>query len=160
MVRLAVKLLLLGADDRLLLIHAKDPRAALECWYPVGGVEPGESLHEAAAREAYEETGLTTLPPGRHVWRRDHTYEYDGRVVPVHEEWLLHKVNHFEPVPAKLSRYETRSILGFRWWQSQELAGSAGTIFPPQLGRLMKDLLADGLPETPIDISDPASAAD
>jgi 8-oxo-dGTP pyrophosphatase MutT (NUDIX family) len=54
-VRLAVKLLLLDADDRLLLIHAKDPRAALECWYPVGGgVEPGESLHEAATREAYE----------------------------------------------------------------------------------------------------------
>jgi 8-oxo-dGTP pyrophosphatase MutT (NUDIX family) len=155
-----VKLLLLDADDRLLLIHAKDPRAALECWYPVGGgVEPGESLHDAATREAYEETGLTDLPPGRHVWRRDHTYEYDGRVVPVHEEWLLHRVNHFEPVPAKLSHYETRSILGFRWWRSQELAESTDTIFPPQLGRLTMDLLTDGVPATPIDISDPTSAA-
>lgn len=160
MVRLAVKLLLLDADDRLLLIHAKDQRAALECWYPVGGgVELGESLHEAATREAYEETGLTALPPGRHVWRRDHTYEYDGRVVPVHEEWLLHKVNHFEPVPAKLSHHETRSILGFRWWRSQELAESTDTIFPPQLGRLTMDLLTDGVPTTPIDISDPTSAA-
>jgi 8-oxo-dGTP pyrophosphatase MutT (NUDIX family) len=154
-----VKLLLLDADDRLLLIHAKDPRAALECWYPVGGgVEPGESLHETATREAYEETGLAALPPGRHVWRRDHIYEYDGRVVPVHEEWLLYKVNHFEPAPAKLSHHETRSILGFRWWRSQELAASADTIFPPHLGRLMMDLLTNGAPATPIDISDPASA--
>ncbi|MGI8868134.1 MAG: NUDIX hydrolase [Mycobacteriales bacterium] len=155
-----MKLLLLDADDRLLLIHAKDPQAAGECWYPVGGgVELGESLQEAATREAYEETGLTALPPGRRVWRRDHTYEYDGRVVQVHEEWLLHKVDHFEPVPAQLTHYETRSILGLRWWRSQELAESTETIFPPRLGHLMMDLLTDGVPTAPIDISDPAPAA-
>jgi 8-oxo-dGTP pyrophosphatase MutT (NUDIX family) len=49
MARLAVKLLLLDADDRLLLIHAKDPKSHAECWYPVGGgVESGESLQMAA----------------------------------------------------------------------------------------------------------------
>jgi len=155
-VRLAVKLLLLDVDDRLLLIHAKDPRSAAACWYPVGGgVEVGESLYEAATREAYEETGLTGLPPGCHVWSRDHTYEYDGRVVRVHEEWLLCKVDHFEPLPTQLSDYETRSMLGFRWWRSQELAESAETIFPPRLGHLVMGLLADGVPTVPIDISDP-----
>lgn len=34
MVRLAVKLLLLDAEDQLLLIHSKDPRTDAECWYP------------------------------------------------------------------------------------------------------------------------------
>jgi hypothetical protein len=102
---------------------------------------------------------LTALPPGRHVWRRDHTYEYDGRVIPVHEEWLLHKVDHFKPVPTQLSHYETRSILGFRWSQCRELAESTDTIFPPRLGHLMIDLLTDGVPSAPIDISDPAPAA-
>ncbi|MEO7844403.1 MAG: NUDIX domain-containing protein [Nocardioides sp.] len=155
MVRLAVKLLLMDADDQLLLIHSKDPRTAAKYWYPVGGgVELGESLQDAAAREAYEETGLTGLPAGDHVWRRDHTYEFNGRVFEVHEEWLLHRVEHFEPAPAELSGDEAQSILGFRWW-GEELAEATDTILPPGLGQLVKDLLADGVPSAPIDISNP-----
>lgn len=100
MARLAVKLLLLDEDDRVLLIHAKDPKTQAECWYPVGGgVEPDESLQTAAAREAYEETGLRDLPTGIHVWTRDHTYEFNGETVDVHEEWFLHRVGHFTPAP-------------------------------------------------------------
>ncbi|MFI5697482.1 NUDIX hydrolase [Kribbella sp. NPDC051586] len=143
MPRLAVKLILLDADDRVLLIHAKDPKSQAECWYPVGGgVEPGESLQTAAAREAYEETGLVDLPAGTPVWRRDHRYEFDGQAFDVHEEWLLHRVDHFAPAPAGLTAYESRTILGFRWWRAQELADTAETIFPPQLGQLLGDLLA------------------
>lgn len=152
--RLAVKLLLLDTDDRLLLIRSKDPNTHTDCWYPVGGgVEPGETLQDAAAREAYEETGLTTLPIGRHVWRRDHTYQFDCRTVQVHEEWLLHRVDHFHPVPAQLTEYESRSILGFRWWPLLELTESAQTVFPPQLGALTRDLFITGPPRTPIDIT-------
>jgi 8-oxo-dGTP pyrophosphatase MutT (NUDIX family) len=156
--RLAVKLLLLDEDDRLLLIHAKDPRTQAKCWYPVGGgVEPGETLQEAAIREAYEESGLVDLPPGLPVWRRDHLYEYDGRVVEVHEEWLMHTVNHFDPAPAHLTEGEARSVVGFRWWQAQELTEATETTYPPRLGRLLTDLLTDGVPLDPIDISEPKS---
>jgi hypothetical protein len=44
-------------------------------------------------------------------------------------------------------------MLGFRWWKAQDLAESAETIFPPQLGRLLLDLLIDGPPTDPIDIT-------
>jgi len=158
--RLAVKLLLLDTDDRLLLIRSNDSHTHAERWYPVGGgVEPGETLQDAAAREAYEETGLTSLPIGWHVWRRDHTYQYDGRIVQVHEEWLLHRVDHFLPVPTQLTAHESRSILGFRWWPLPELANSAETVFPPQLGKLTRDLLITGPPRTPIDITQPTTAS-
>jgi 8-oxo-dGTP pyrophosphatase MutT (NUDIX family) len=149
-----VKLLLLDDDDRLLLIHASDPQTQAECWYPVGGgVDAAETLQQAAAREAHEETGLSDLPPGLPVWRRDHTYEFDGRVIEVHEEWLMHRVDRFDPAPANLTEYESRTILGFRWWRAHELTETPETTFPPRLGRLLMNLLANGAPASPIDIS-------
>lgn len=142
-----MKLLLVDNEDRVLLIHAKDPQTHAECWYPVGGgVEPGESLQTAAAREAYEETGLVDLPTGVPVWRRDHRYEFDGQAFDVHEEWLLHRVERFEPAPAQLSDFETRTILGFRWWRPKELADTTETIFPLQ-GRAARGSCVVG-PET------------
>jgi hypothetical protein len=47
--------------------------------------------------------------------------------------------------------------LGFRWWHAQELADATETIFPPRLGHLMLDLLTDGVPAEPVDISEPRS---
>ena len=156
---MTVKLLLLDEQDRLLLIHGRDPVNGSTHWYPVGGgIEPGESQQQAAGREAYEETGLTALPPGVPVWSRDHTYRFDGRTVEVHEDWLLHAVQHFEPVPAGMSDFETRSIEGFRWWRAEELAQTSEMIFPPALGELLSALLRDGPPPEPIDITDRSTA--
>ena len=118
-------------------------------------MEAGESLQEAARREAHEETGLATLPAGVPVWTRDHTYEYDGRTVEVHEDWLLHRVQHFEPTPVSLSEYETRTIAGFRWWGANDLMQTTDTVFPPTLGRLLSALLSDGVPGVPVDINEP-----
>lgn len=152
-----MKLLLLDEDDCLLLIRAADPQTRAQCWYPVGGgIELGETLQQAAAREAYEETGLVGLPPGRLVWQRDHTYQFGGRVIDVHEKWLMHTVERFDPTPASLSEYEAHSILGFRWWHVEELIEASETIFPPRLGRLLEDLLADGVPPDPLDIGSPS----
>jgi 8-oxo-dGTP pyrophosphatase MutT (NUDIX family) len=156
MPRMTVKLLLLDQERRVLLVHARDPRTGRECWYPVGGgVEEGETLQEAARREAHEETGLADLPVGTPVWTRDHTYHYGGRTVEVHEDWLLHSVEHFEPAPADLSEYETTSFLGFRWWATDELSQTTDTVYPPRLGPLLATLVRDGVPPVPTDITQP-----
>ena len=152
--RPTVKLLLLDEENRVLLVHARDPATGQESWYPVGGgVESGESLQQAAAREAYEETGLHGLPAGKHVWVRDHTYRFDGRLTEVHEDWLIHSVRHFDPVPAGLTEHESRSVIGFRWWSAGELMSTADAVFPPRLGELLAKLLREGAPAIPIDIS-------
>ena len=158
MPRASVKLLLLDEHDRVLLVHASDPRTSRRSWYPVGGgVDAGESLDEAGRREAYEETGLAGLPDGVHVWSREHTYRFDGRTVDVHEDWLLHRVTHYDPVPARLSGYETRTVLGFGWWGTDELRTRGETVFPPALGELLATLLREGIPPVPVDISDPTA---
>ena len=153
---MTVKLLLLDEDDRVLLIRSADPRSGAQCWYPVGGgVEPGESLQQAANREAHEETGLTALPVGAPVWTREHTYEYDGRTVEVHEDWLMHRVDHYDPRPVGLTELEARTIAGFRWWGAGELSSTTDTVFPPRLGDLLSGLLREGLPREPVDITEP-----
>ena len=158
MPRATVKLLLVDQDACLLLLRSTDPATGRTQWYPVGGgVEDGESLVEAARREALEETGLAEPFDGAHVWTRDHTYRYDGRTVAVHEDWLLVTVEHFEPAPTSLSPYEERTLSGARWWRTDELVTTAETVFPPDLGIRLTALLAEGPPATPIDISDPAA---
>ncbi|WP_186815319.1 NUDIX hydrolase [Terrabacter aerolatus] len=155
MSRPTVKLLILDEEDRLLLIHSRDPKSRDECWYPVGGgLEQGETLQQAAVREAAEETGIKELPTGHPVWSRDHTYTYNGREVEVHEDWLLHRVINFRPAPAALTKYERSSILGFRWWSIPELRSTTETVSPPGLGQRLADLLHSGVPSTPIDISE------
>lgn len=155
---MAVKLLLLDHEDRLLLVRGRDPRSGDTHWCPVGGgVEAGESLQDADSREADEETGLGSLPQGTPVWTRQHTYEFDGRSVEVHEDWLLHRVDRFEPAPTGLSDHESRSIRGFRWWHAAELSDTVDSVFPPHLGELLARLLLDGPQEQPVDITDRAA---
>jgi 8-oxo-dGTP pyrophosphatase MutT (NUDIX family) len=154
MARQTVKLLLLDEHDHLLLIHSRDPSTGNDCWYPVGGgIEPGESLQDAAAREAYEETGLRNLPTGTRVWWRDHTYEYDDQHYDVHEDWLLHHIPHFTPAPAQLTPYETRTIQSFHWWTPEALTTTTTTVYPPNLGQLLTALLSNAIPEEPFNIT-------
>ena len=133
---MTVKLVLLDESDRMLLINAADPSSGELHWYPVGGgVEAGgvPAGGGAAGRRA-RRWACSALPPGTPVWTRDHTYRFDGRSVEVHEDWLLHRVPHFEPAPAALSDYESRTVRGFRWWYADELAQTGDTVFPPDLG--------------------------
>lgn len=156
--RQTVKLLLVDPDGRLLLVHGRDPATGTRHWYPVGGgVEAGESLNEAAIREAWEETGFDRLPVGAQVWTRDVTYIHAGRTFDVHEDWLHHAVAHFDPAPARLTDRESESILGFRWWTADELRATRESVFPPDLGTHLSRLQERGCPAVPIDIGAAAS---
>lgn len=160
MPRRTVKLLLIDIDDRVLLLHGRDPKDGGAHWYPVGGgIEDGESLQEAAAREAWEETGLKDLPPGAPVWTRDVTYTFGGQAVEVHEDWLHVRVPHFNPQAARLTDYEAASIIGSRWWSAEELQATDESIFPPNLGDLLVQLHDEGAPSSPMDIGDRATGS-
>ncbi|RMB60181.1 NUDIX domain-containing protein [Tessaracoccus antarcticus] len=71
-----------GAGRVVLVKRGKEPQRGR--WsVPGGSVEPGESLQEAAAREAWEETGLRVLI-GRELWNlRSPTA--DGRMFEIHD---------------------------------------------------------------------------
>ena len=63
--RLAARVLLLDEGSRILLFRGGDPAAPERgtWWFtPGGGLEPGETRHQGAARELFEETGLRVSP--------------------------------------------------------------------------------------------------
>lgn len=145
-----VRVLLLSPDRRLLLINYRNTDRSgtpMPCWLtPGGGLEPGETLFEAAAREVEEEAGITDVQIGPVVW-----YGEDSRRSG---DWNITFKEHFvvatSPSEAfgatRWTDHEMSQILGMRWWTLEELQRSADVIYPRGLAGLLEPLLQGRYP--------------
>jgi 8-oxo-dGTP pyrophosphatase MutT (NUDIX family) len=145
--RVGARVILLDASDRVLLIHEQfdsyDTR--LIHWLtPGGGVEHGEELPLAAARELYEETGIEiVLPPGseavlttRRLWNWRELW-FDQ----VDHFFLARVADGIEVVPRGLTDVEQQTLLGHRWWDLAELRETDETLLPPELPVVLAEIL-------------------
>jgi ADP-ribose pyrophosphatase YjhB (NUDIX family) len=67
-------------DGKVLIVRRARPPAYGVFTLPGGGVEAGESLHEAIMREVMEETALTIAPLGLAGYREAIVRDADGKV--------------------------------------------------------------------------------
>jgi 8-oxo-dGTP pyrophosphatase MutT (NUDIX family) len=145
--RNVVRLVVLDSRERVLLVQAQDRGnpAFGTCWeLPGGGIEPGESLAEAAIRELREETGVVIASVPAPTWERDVIYTYRG-VRRRHHERIC--VVRLETDPATIETsgrtgFEVEDLGEVRWWSVSEVRASTEQFYPRSLPGVLPSLLA------------------
>jgi 8-oxo-dGTP pyrophosphatase MutT (NUDIX family) len=152
-VRSTARALLVTPAREILLVRYVAHAIGRHFWItPGGGIEPGESEREAAAREVAEETGLAGAAIGPAVWRRSVPIPWAEPPFTQRETYFWVPTPRFEPSAAGIpSEAERREIDAYRWWTLPELEASQERFAPRHLARLLRELLERGVPPAPID---------
>jgi len=141
--RPAVRIVCLDASDRVLLLHWEDPFDGSLLWEPPGGgIEPGESAHEAARRELVEETGLdpSAIVDNPIVVERDTVW--NGRRFVGPEPFFLARYAGDKPALSSdgLLEDEQNNLRGHAWIPRAELSGLPDRLEPQSLADVIAAL--------------------
>lgn len=144
--RTTARIVLFDESDRTLLMRGNDPKTPdISFWFTVGGgVEPGESLREAAVRELYEETGYRADPESLRgpIWRRVAVFPFDGDLIRSEELFFALRVPCYAPQATNLTAIERRSITGNKWCTVEDIIAldrSGETVYPYNLDELLPE---------------------
>jgi 8-oxo-dGTP pyrophosphatase MutT (NUDIX family) len=151
--------IVLDDQQRIFLMETRDPGdASKPHWWeiPGGGLDPGETSAQGAARECYEETGLEP-EMGPVVWTQHAMFEFGGISFDqdefIHIAWVK-AGDDATYAPKHLEFLEAAAFLGSRWWPVDELMASDVPVLPTNLRRFLPDLAAGNLPDEPPHVGD------
>ena len=154
-VRKSVRAIILTPERDVLLMRMAFPWRETDLWIlPGGGIEAGETVEAALAREIYEETGAKDIDIIGEAWRRESFVEATN--TELKQRYFLVQSARFEAQPTDLSEQEMAWVREFRWWSAITLLESDINVEPTRIGQGLRDILHGGLPPAPIEIDAPA----
>ena len=144
--RRAGRVIALDPDYRVLLMRYDDGPPNGRHWStPGGGLNPGESSAEGAARELAEETGWTDIQLGDQVYEQELVMGYGREIVRQHECFFLAQVAiRCREVADVDGMHRADRIAAWRWWSLPEIDATTEVIWPADLTTLIRNLPAGG----------------
>ncbi len=139
--RRAARVLIFNEHDCVLLFREFDSTTPehLPWWCtPGGGLEPGETLHEAAIREVKEETGITLTSVSGPIYDEETDLTYEGVELHQYQQFVVAHVHEVAVSAEGWTDLEKRIMLESRWWKLSDLENTTETIYPENLAQLVR----------------------
>ncbi|RSM56879.1 RNA pyrophosphohydrolase [Actinoplanes sp. ATCC 53533] len=151
--RRSARVILLDSSHRVLLLKfffdPVDTQQRHGWVTPGGGVDDGELVHEAAARELREEIGLVVSPDalGQPIAYSSGYADLGWARGLFRDDFFLHRVGTHRVDTAGMEALERGHHAGHRWWRMDELTDTTDVIYPFGLAPLLNQLLTGGIPQ-------------
>lgn len=142
--RLTSRIIVIDQRERVLLFFTAAPTSVpFARWItPGGGVDPGESHHDAAVRELFEETGLVVDELDEPIWSHEFPVNFDladhdsgfAQYYSLHCETFTPSSEHWTPE-------EHVDVTAHRWFSLAELESGRYPFEPPELLALVRGVI-------------------
>lgn len=140
--RLAARVLVLDAEDRLLLFHFT-PGDRKPYWATAGGeLDPEEDFPTAARRELLEETGFSASVHGPFADRETDFTTFSGEPVHAVEQYFAVRVAGGPINDDGHTEGERSYMVSHRWWAMDEWLMAGERVYPRDIAELWREALA------------------
>ncbi len=154
--RPSARVIVIDGTSSVLLFLIKDPQDPKPpLWItPGGGINPGETPGEAAAREIREETGAVVDPSELGVPVATCRGEWVFRGQPLYsvETFFAWHTDRFEPSTAGWEPLEHEVHAAWRWWTIDEIDTTNERVLPSRLGDVARLITQGALGSSPIEL--------